>query len=148
MPIYEYQCKSCCHCFEKLVLSIVEPPPKCPQCACKDVIKLMSAATVRSHRAFPPVQAVSRNRPASPPVDRSSVFPRFEEKIQSAPGVVDRPICLFEMPMKSMPAQYRRLDYIRIELDNRTPFNGLEGLEVIQIVFKIIFHLVTDTSQK
>jgi putative FmdB family regulatory protein len=48
MPIYEYQCKSCCHCFEKLVLSIVEPPPKCPQCAFKDVIKLMSAATIRS----------------------------------------------------------------------------------------------------
>jgi predicted nucleic acid-binding Zn ribbon protein len=21
MPIYEYQCKACCHCFEELVLS-------------------------------------------------------------------------------------------------------------------------------
>jgi putative FmdB family regulatory protein len=48
MPIYEYQCKSCCHCFEKLVLSPTDPPIECPQCACKDVIKLMSAATVRS----------------------------------------------------------------------------------------------------
>ena len=57
MPIYEYQCKSCCH---------------------------------------------------------SNVFPRFEEKIQSEPGVVDRPMDLFEMPTESMSAQYRRLDYIAV----------------------------------
>ena len=46
MPIYEYQCKSCCHCFEQLILSPADPP-ECPQCACKDVIKLISAASFR-----------------------------------------------------------------------------------------------------
>jgi putative FmdB family regulatory protein len=48
MPIYEYQCKSCCHCFEQLVLSAKETPPKCPQCQCADVDKLMSAGCVRA----------------------------------------------------------------------------------------------------
>jgi putative FmdB family regulatory protein len=37
MPIYEYQCKACCHCFEELVLSSNDPSPKCPECQCGDV---------------------------------------------------------------------------------------------------------------
>ncbi len=48
MPIYEYQCKACCHCFEQLVLSANDPPPRCPECACGDVEKLMSAGCVRA----------------------------------------------------------------------------------------------------
>ena len=47
MPIYEYQCKACCHCFEELVLSSNDPSPKCPECQCGDVEKLMSAGCVR-----------------------------------------------------------------------------------------------------
>jgi putative FmdB family regulatory protein len=47
MPIYEYQCKSCCHCFEELLLSINDPDPNCPKCKCEDVEKLMSVACVR-----------------------------------------------------------------------------------------------------
>ena len=49
MPIYEYQCKSCCHCFEKLLLSANEPAPSCPECQCPDVEKLMSASFGRAH---------------------------------------------------------------------------------------------------
>ena len=48
MPIYEYQCKGCCHCFEELVLSSRDPDPKCPECQCEDVEKLMSAGCVRT----------------------------------------------------------------------------------------------------
>ena len=48
MPIYEYQCQACCHCFEALVLSSNEPTPVCPECECGDVDKLMSAACVRA----------------------------------------------------------------------------------------------------
>jgi putative FmdB family regulatory protein len=48
MPIYEYQCKACCHCFEQLVLSANDPPPQCPECQCADVEKLMSAGCVRA----------------------------------------------------------------------------------------------------
>ncbi|MBW1754290.1 MAG: zinc ribbon domain-containing protein [Deltaproteobacteria bacterium] len=48
MPIYEYQCKACCHCFEALLLSAGEPSPQCPECRCADVEKLMSAACIRS----------------------------------------------------------------------------------------------------
>ncbi|MDJ0915723.1 MAG: zinc ribbon domain-containing protein [Desulfobacterales bacterium] len=49
MPIYEYQCKACCHCFEKLLLSANDPAPQCPQCDCQDVEKLMSSVCVRAH---------------------------------------------------------------------------------------------------
>jgi putative FmdB family regulatory protein len=47
MPIYEYQCKACCHCFESLMLRASDPAPKCPECECADVEKLMSASCVR-----------------------------------------------------------------------------------------------------
>jgi len=47
MPIYEYRCKGCCHCFEHLALSSSEPVPECPECRCADVEKLMSAGCVR-----------------------------------------------------------------------------------------------------
>ncbi len=47
MPIYEFECKACCHCFEQLTLSSDEPTPKCPECGCPDVEKLMSAGCVR-----------------------------------------------------------------------------------------------------
>ena len=49
MPIYEYQCKACCHCFETLQLSAQDPAPVWPECRCADVEKLMSAACVRAH---------------------------------------------------------------------------------------------------
>ncbi len=49
MPIYEYQCKHCCHSFEYLALSAAEPAPLCPQCHCDEVVKLMSAGAIRAH---------------------------------------------------------------------------------------------------
>ena len=49
MPIYEYQCRSCCHCFEYLALSSDEAAPPCPECQCADVEKLMSAGCIRAH---------------------------------------------------------------------------------------------------
>ena len=48
MPIYEYQCKACCHRFEELVLRSDDPTPACPTCHCDDVEKLMSAGFVRA----------------------------------------------------------------------------------------------------
>lgn len=48
MPIYEYQCKACCHCFEELTMSAADPMPRCPECDCQDVEKLMSAGCVRA----------------------------------------------------------------------------------------------------
>jgi putative FmdB family regulatory protein len=49
MPIYEYQCNGCCHCFEHLSLSADDAAPVCPQCACPDVEKLMSAGCFRAN---------------------------------------------------------------------------------------------------
>ncbi len=43
MPIYEYQCQSCNHCFEKLVFDSAEVKSiKCPSCGHAEVKKLMS----------------------------------------------------------------------------------------------------------
>ncbi len=45
MPIYEYQCQSCHHCFEKLVFAADESAMEtCPQCGENKVEKLMSCA--------------------------------------------------------------------------------------------------------
>jgi putative FmdB family regulatory protein len=48
MPIYEYECKACCHCFEEIVFSGSDTIVHCPKCGCADVQKLMSAASVRA----------------------------------------------------------------------------------------------------
>ena len=47
MPIFEYVCETCHHCFEYLVCSSEDPKPECPQCSDKKVKKIMSAGCVR-----------------------------------------------------------------------------------------------------
>ena len=41
MPIYEYKCKDCGHCFEQLVLS-GSGAVKCPKCGKQKVERMMS----------------------------------------------------------------------------------------------------------
>ena len=48
MPIYEYQCKGCCHKFEYLHFKADEPAPNCPECNCADVDRLLSAGAIRA----------------------------------------------------------------------------------------------------
>ncbi|OQY01689.1 MAG: hypothetical protein B6I26_03580 [Desulfobacteraceae bacterium 4572_130] len=43
MPIYEYKCKKCCHCFEKLVFKDDNVKIVCPKCENDNVQKLLSA---------------------------------------------------------------------------------------------------------
>ena len=45
MPIYEYKCKKCETCFEKLVFAGDEEPVECPGCGTRQVEKLMSCAS-------------------------------------------------------------------------------------------------------
>jgi len=47
MPIYEYRCNQCGHDFEELTFSTSGPSPDCPQCSHGDVVKLMSAGSIR-----------------------------------------------------------------------------------------------------
>ncbi|MBI5895933.1 MAG: zinc ribbon domain-containing protein [Desulfobacterales bacterium] len=43
MPIFEYKCKRCNHCFEQLVLTDEKEPSRaCPRCGGTEVEKLMS----------------------------------------------------------------------------------------------------------
>lgn len=46
MPIFEYKCRSCEHEFEALVLRGAEPG--CPQCAGRDLERLLSLPAVKS----------------------------------------------------------------------------------------------------
>ena len=45
MPIYEYKCKECEACFEKLVFAGDEAPVECPGCGTRQVEKLMSCVS-------------------------------------------------------------------------------------------------------
>jgi putative FmdB family regulatory protein len=49
MPIYEYQCEECSHCFERLVFAgdPVEDPA-CPACGAKHARKLVSCTGLMS----------------------------------------------------------------------------------------------------
>jgi putative FmdB family regulatory protein len=43
MPIFEYQCKACGHCFEQLMFAgDRDKHPPCPECGSDNVSKLMS----------------------------------------------------------------------------------------------------------
>jgi len=45
MPIYEYKCKECEHCFEKLVFAGDKESIECPECGTRQVDKLMSCSS-------------------------------------------------------------------------------------------------------
>lgn len=47
MPIYEYKCLTCDHCFEALVLPALAAP-ECPSCQGRNLEQLISAFTVNS----------------------------------------------------------------------------------------------------
>lgn len=48
MPIFEYECKSCGHDFEQLVLDEKSTPDHCPKCRSKKIKKLLSATSFMS----------------------------------------------------------------------------------------------------
>ena len=49
MPIYEYQCETCGHCFEKLVFAgDAEIRQRCPACGKEETRKLVSCASTLS----------------------------------------------------------------------------------------------------
>ncbi|WP_415891008.1 FmdB family zinc ribbon protein [Neptuniibacter sp. SY11_33] len=47
MPIFDFQCDSCGHEFEKLVLKSDAPAPACVSCASEEVTKKVSAPGFR-----------------------------------------------------------------------------------------------------
>lgn len=47
MPIYEYACHSCRCQFEKIVFASDESDIQCPTCCSNDVLKLISAGSIR-----------------------------------------------------------------------------------------------------
>jgi len=43
MPIYEYQCEKCHHCFERLVFNSDDEKANCPECDHSRVKRLLSS---------------------------------------------------------------------------------------------------------
>jgi putative FmdB family regulatory protein len=48
MPIYEYECRSCGHEFEFLLLPSIKATPVCPKCQGQDLERLLSGFSVNS----------------------------------------------------------------------------------------------------
>ncbi|HJO61363.1 MAG TPA: zinc ribbon domain-containing protein [Desulfobacterales bacterium] len=46
MPIYEYRCKTCNNCFEKLVFITDDEPVVCPECSDRKVKRLLSCSSL------------------------------------------------------------------------------------------------------
>ena len=46
MPIFEYQCDSCGHCFEQLIFKKDDKKVNCPECGKTKVRKLISGASI------------------------------------------------------------------------------------------------------
>ncbi len=46
MPIFDYECEECGHCFEEIVL-VSDYVPSCPKCQGKKVRKLITKSNIR-----------------------------------------------------------------------------------------------------
>lgn len=46
MPVYEYQCNACAHCFEYLLISRSDKP-SCEKCGSQDLRRLLSTFATR-----------------------------------------------------------------------------------------------------
>ena len=56
MPMYDYQCRHCEHCFEELVFSssVADKEIKCPHCGHLDAQRQLSAPAVAVGHSFEP----------------------------------------------------------------------------------------------
>lgn len=56
MPMYDYQCRHCEHCFEELVFSssVADKEIKCPYCGHLDAQRQLSAPAVAVGNSFEP----------------------------------------------------------------------------------------------
>ncbi len=52
MPIYEFKCRNCNHCFEKIVFASDTESVACPECDHKNVNKLVSCANTIGTAGF------------------------------------------------------------------------------------------------
>jgi len=52
MPIFEYQCDSCGHCFEQLIFKKDDKKVNCPECGKTKIRKLISCASILGDSAF------------------------------------------------------------------------------------------------
>ena len=52
MPIYEYHCENCGHCFEQLIFERDDEKVNCPECGETKVRKLISCASLLGDSTF------------------------------------------------------------------------------------------------
>ena len=51
MPIYEYACTACSHCFER-IMKVGEEAPACPACGAKKTIKRVAPFRTNAWSSF------------------------------------------------------------------------------------------------
>ena len=74
MPIYEYKCRGCGHCFEAIVRGSDAPP--CPSCRSQDLERLLSMFAVSSESTRG--QAVKDGRKRGARVKRDKAHAQLE----------------------------------------------------------------------
>jgi len=55
MPFYDYQCSSCEHTFERLLLVNDPQPRKCPECGALKVKRMMPSKPAKLHMRYSPM---------------------------------------------------------------------------------------------
>ena len=81
MPIYEFACESCGHCFEELVGSHVglsAADVRCPECGAAEVERRISSSYAPLHRQMTPTQ--KRRLEAKRGTDRGGAKDRFSQQ--------------------------------------------------------------------
>lgn len=85
MPIFEFQCRSCGHQFEHLVLPWLQKAgetPECPTCHAKDVEKMLSICAISSEATRQSSLQKARKRQSS--VTKEKETEEFKQMVAHA----------------------------------------------------------------
>jgi putative FmdB family regulatory protein len=75
MPLFDFNCRSCKHSFEALVL---KRAPKCPQCGSEDLEKLLSMPVVHSDGTHARVMASAKQAEKKTAAEREHAQRQYE----------------------------------------------------------------------
>ena len=81
MPLYEYECRGCGHCFEHLVRPS-SAPPACPSCRSEDLERLLSGFAVSSDTTREAAIQSARRRSAHSRDRRDKMHAQTEDTLE------------------------------------------------------------------
>lgn len=80
MPIYEYECRTCGHRFEAIVLPPALVEPACPSCQGHDLEKLLSTSAISTSGTKKMSLSSAQKRNASVTRDKNHADAEYERK--------------------------------------------------------------------